>query len=175
MQTIDSDADCILHLTKKRVKPLPLFVSIGTIGLEVLMADLTIPAGQYCLCVLAGNGGSNGPQALEAGSVTVSLSAADYAKFYVANKGPNPSGPGQLLAWVPKVQAPAGGSYDVTVNASGNDAASGDPLSPISLDVSVTGPAPVPAAATNFMLVPGPTFAALSTAPPDPGSGTISF
>ena len=143
------------------------------------MSDIQIPAGQYATAVLAGNGstgaGPSGPTPLQAGSTVVSLSAADYAKVYVADAGPGPGGVGRVLAFVPKVQAGAGGSYDVTVNCSGNDAVSGQALAPLSIDVQVVGP-PLVVQATHFELAPGSiTFAPLSSAPPDPGSSSITF
>ena len=137
------------------------------------MSNIAIPPGQFAKFTLAGNGGS-GPAALLAGSTVVSLSTADYANVYVADLGNDPAGPGRVLAIVPKVPAIPGGSYTVSLNCIGRDAASGNPLTPLSLVAEIDGPAPQAPAATNFAGF-NSSFDVLANAPADPGTASIEF
>lgn len=143
------------------------------------MADVTIPSGQFLTFVFAGNGpigGGGTPEAIQFGSGSISLSPADYARAYVVALGVDTATGGQKIAVVPRASAPppVGGSINIALTCNARDAASGNSLNQFTGVIQINGAAPQPALAQNVGWF-NQTFAALSTAPADPGSNTITF
>lgn len=141
------------------------------------MADFSIPFGKFFKVTVAGNGpvgGSGTPTSLLPGGNTIGLSASDYLSVYVADLGDDPTGPGRVFAVVPKQAADMGGSYTVGLNFTGKDGSSGNVLNPMSLTAEIVGPAPGAPGASNMGLF-NSSIVDLASAPPDPGTATITF
>jgi hypothetical protein len=123
----------------------------------------TIGPGQWAALAFQAVDGSGNPGPSIHGTIQIS----DYTKAYV-------TGTSSAVGVLPKVAAPAGGSFVVSATVTAFDA-DGNPLPLLQFDVTVQGP-PAPPLAVS--LVPGAVTTALLTAPgtpPDPGSASITF
>ena len=125
---------------------------------------ITIGPGNLAAFPFAGQDAQGGQEPVH-GTITVS----DYDKAYLITYAGG-------FSVVPKITAPAGGSFTLSANLSGFDAA-GNPLPSLQFDVTVNGP---PAPPLAVVIVPGapvvvpPGNTDFGT-PVDPGSPTISF
>ena len=97
------------------------------------------------------------------------LKVSDYSKAYVTIS----SGLGCV---VPKVAAPQGGSFEVTITMDATDAATGTPLPEVDLTVEVFGaPAPNQVAFSAAFGTVSTVDGINAQTPGDPGSDTVSF
>jgi hypothetical protein len=97
------------------------------------------------------------------------LKVSDYTKAYVVIS----SGLGCV---VPKVAAPQGGSFEVTITMDATDAATGTPLPEVDLTVEVFGaPAPSQVAFSAAFGTASIVTGIDSHTPGDPGSDTVTF
>jgi hypothetical protein len=144
---------------------------------DLNMSALQIPYGQYATLIVAGNGSSGqGATALMPGANSIMLNSTDYASAYLVDLGLDTTTGGEKIAIVPRASAPppVGGSITVTVQCTGKDKASGNPLNQLSEPVVIEGATPAPPAATNFGFFSS-AFLPLASAPADPGSNVLSF
>lgn len=150
------------------------------------MADIIIPNGSFVTTRLGGKGWdgfSNVPKSLQPGMTTVTVDNPSAA--YVADMGPGASGIGRIIAIVPKVTPPIGGSTTVFIDITAKDAVGMSSLAPLHLEVRMDGPTPNPPEASILEywdnLTPGAhvhqtaTTQALSEAPTEPTASPLTF